>query len=175
MSFTCMEIEGNAMKSFLIIIGVLLTEILSLNASFGPWSRHKPMSSTGYQLLMAAKHGDLEQVKCLVHARGINVNEQDRDTGEFPLLLAVFRDHPDVVRVLLEAPFINPAQCDFGNHTAYWWADACGNTTITRMMTIDRRKLAIATALHPRCGADSAVRFLKTIPEMLKYIWELQT
>jgi ankyrin repeat protein len=186
------------MKSFLIIISIFLMACTSLNASFNPYwpgqdqnHRHmcinsyvsldKPyqnwpeqynrrMSSDGFLLLKAAKHGDLQQVKSLIHARGIDVNEQDPITGEFPLLLAVWRDQANVVRTLLDAPHINPTQHDRGGHTAYWWAKFASNEVIMNMMTIDRRKLALAMALHPRCGAKSAANCLK---RMLEYIWKL--
>ena len=143
-----------------------------LQSVYGSAASRSFHSDGATALILAAEAGQTGTVSLLCKARGIQINQTDKETGKTALGWAVERGHADVVTLLLRDPGIDAERPNTQGDTPLMIASQNGHDNIVTLLTkVGRVKVDTvnrsgenALMIAARHGQAGVVQVLLTVP-----------
>ena len=115
-----------------------------------------------YPLHLAAKRGDLTEVKQQIEVQGLNPDEQDDEYSRTPVMFAVESKHFDVVQYLLDLETVDASQATSDRWTLLHLSVRQGSFDITQILLEGKQASRVDINAQNSLGATPlhvAVRF----------------
>ena len=119
-------------------------------------------------IFKAATNGDLQSIKYLIEVLGIDKNVKNQETECTPLHMAIFGNHMDIIKYLIEEQNADPEAKTHEGQTPLFFACQYGNLDAVKYL-IDQRNVNIESTdpdgerplmCAARCGHTEIVKYL---------------